>query len=412
MPDLPETPPHDDAPDPSSDTPAPSSDTPSADGPEQSAHAAHTSPPARRARPARRTVLTAAVPAAVAVVGLTALTAPRPASLGEPAGDEQLADALAPHLRGHRRVVAILVEDGQSRLAGFGTGDGAELEGSEFEIGSVSKTFTGALLAIAVERRELTTDSTVAEVLGTDAEGSAIADVTLAELATHTSGLPGLASAAASGSILAGLLRKDPYRGRDAQQVIADALAETPSGRGEHAYSNLAVALQGQLLATAAGSDYASLLAERILEPLGMTSTYAPITAENLRESARRGHGTSGLRQGMWTMDGSAPAGGIRSTPADMTRYLTAMIDGSAPGAAAATEVLFEESETSSTAMNWFLEDFGNGKPITWHNGMTGGYASFVGWDPGSGRGLALFSDTARSLDELAVGVLTGEVAL
>ncbi|OFT65641.1 serine hydrolase, partial [Brachybacterium sp. HMSC06H03] len=348
-----------------------------------------------------------------AVVGLTALTAPRPASLGEPAGDEQLASALAPHLRGHRRVAAVLVEGGQARLAGFGTGDGAALEGSEFEIGSVSKTFTGALLAVAVERGELVTETTVAEVLGTDAGGSAIADVTLAELATHSSGLPRLASAAAGGgSILAGLLRKDPYRGRDGKQVIADALDETPSGRGQHAYSNLAVALEGQLLATAASTDYATLLTERILEPLGMTSTYAPITAENLRESARRGHGTSGLRQGMWTMHGSAPAGGIRSTPADMTRYLTAMIDGSAPGAAAATEVLFEESAESSTAMNWFLEDFGSGQPITWHNGMTGGYASFVGWDPSSGRGLALLSDTARSLDELAVGVLTGEVAL
>ena len=406
MPDLPATPPDDDALDPRTSTRS----TPSADDPEQSVDAAHTSRPAR---PARRTVLTAAVPAAAAVVGLTALTAPRPASLGAPAGDEELAAALAPHLGGHRRVAAILVEDGQSRLAGFGTGEGAELEGSEFEVGSVSKTFTGALLAVAVERGELVTETTVAEVLGTDAEGSAIADVTLAELATHSSGLPRLASAAAGGgSILAGLLRKDPYRGRDAQQVIADALDETPSGRGEHAYSNLAVALEGQLLATAASTDYAALLTERILEPLGMTSTYAPVTVGNLRETARRGHGASGLRQGMWTMDGSAPAGGIRSTPADMTRYLTAMIDGSAPGAAAATEVLFEESGTSSTAMNWFLEDFGTGQPITWHNGMTGGYASFVGWDPSSGRGLALFSDTARSLDELAVGVLTGEVAL
>ena len=406
MPDLPATPPDDDALDPRTSTRS----TPSADDPEQSVDAAHTSRPAR---PARRTVLTAAVPAAAAVVGLTALTAPRPASLGAPAGDEELAAALAPHLGGHRRVAAILVEDGQSRLAGFGTGEGAELESSEFEIGSVSKTFTGALLAVAVERGELVTETTVAEVLGTDAEGSAIADVTLAELATHSSGLPRLASAAAGGgSILAGLLRKDPYRGRDAQQVIADALDETPSGRGEHAYSNLAVALEGQLLATAASTDYAALLTERILEPLGMTSTYAPVTVGNLRETARRGHGASGLRQGMWTMDGSAPAGGIRSTPADMTRYLTAMIDGSAPGAAAATEVLFEESGTSSTAMNWFLEDFGTGQPITWHNGMTGGYASFVGWDPSSGRGLALFSDTARSLDELAVGVLTGEVAL
>lgn len=365
-----------------------------------------------RARPGRRTVLAAAVPAAAAVVGLTALTAPRPAPLGEPAGDEQLTTALAPHLRGHRRVAAVLVEGGQVRLGGFGTGDGAELEGSEFEIGSVSKTFTGALLAIAVERGELDTDSTVAEVLDAESAGSAIADVTLAELSTHTSGLPRLASNALGRSLLASFLRKDPYRGADAQQVIEDALAAAPSGRGEYAYSNLGVALEGQLLARVAGTDYAALLAERVLEPLGMTASYAPITADNLRETALRGYGATGLPQAAWTMAGSAPAGGIRSTPADMARYLAGMIDSSAPGADAATKVLFEESGTSSTAMNWFLEDFGSGRPITWHNGMTGGYASFVGWDPLTGRGLALLTDTARSLDELAVGVLTGEVAL
>lgn len=372
----------------------------------------HHSPDLGRKRPSRRTVLTAALPAAAAVVGLTALTAPRPASLGNPAGDAQLAMALAPHLRGHRRVAAVLVEDGKPRMASFGAGEGTELEDSEFEIGSVSKTFTGALLVLAVERGELGLETTVADVLGTEASGSAIADVTLAELATHTSGLPRLAPSTVGSSLVASFLRKDPYRGRDAQQVIADALSVTPSGRGEPAYSNLGVALQGQLLARAAGTDYATLLTERVLGPLGMTSSYAPVTAEKLRESARRGHGTNGLPQAAWTLAGSAPAGGIRSTPADMTRYLTGMIDGSAPGAAAATEVLVEESATSATAMNWFLQDFGSGQRITWHNGMTGGYASFVGWDPATGRGLALLSDTARSLDELAVGVLTGEVAL
>lgn len=369
-------------------------------------------PDTSRTLPGRRAVLTAALPAAAAVVGLTALTAPRRASLGAAAGDARLTAALAPHLRGHRRVAAVVVEDGQTRLAGFGTGEDTELEGSEFEIGSVSKTFTGALLALAVGHGEVELTTTVADVLGTEADGSAIADVTLAELATHTSGLPRLAPSTVGSGLVASFLRKDPYRGRDAQQVVADALSVTPTDRGEQAYSNLGVALQGQLLARAAGTDFATLLTERVLAPLGMASSYAPITAENLRESARRGHGTNGLPQAAWTLAGSAPAGGIRSTPADMARYLTGMINGSAPGAAAATEVLFEQSATSATAMNWFLDDVGGGRPITWHNGMTGGYASFVGWDPATGRGLALLSDTARSLDELAVGVLTGEVAL
>ena len=52
----------------------------------------------------RRTVLAASIPAVVGLVGMTAVTDPRPANLGDPMGDHQLTDALAPHLGGHRRV--------------------------------------------------------------------------------------------------------------------------------------------------------------------------------------------------------------------------------------------------------------------------------------------------------------------
>jgi CubicO group peptidase (beta-lactamase class C family) len=407
MPDTPEHPPN--PPSDSTPTPAahPSPDVAPATDAAPSPQATPT-----RARPGRRTVLTAALPAAAAVVGLTALTAPRPAGLGEPVGDQRLTAALAPRLEGHRRVAAVLVEGGQVRLAGFGTGDGAALESSEFETGSVTKTFTGALLALAIERGEVALTTTVGEVLGEEAEGSAISDVTFAELATHTSGLPRLGPSSTGKSLLDTFLRKNPYQGRDVEHVLDGALGATPSGRGEKAYSNLGAALQGQLLARVAGTDYSTLLAERVLEPLGMPGSYAPATAENLRETARRGHSATGHPQAMWAWEGYAPAGDVRSTPADMARCLTAMIDGSAPGASAATEVLDRESETSATAMNWFLDDFGNGRPITWHNGMTGGYSAFLGWDPSAGRGLALLSDSSHALDELAVGVLIGEVAL
>lgn len=356
----------------------------------------------------RRTVMTAGIPAVVGLVGLSALTSPRPASLGDPIGDQQLTSALAPHLGGHRRVaIAYLDGSASPRFAGFGAD-----ETTEFEIGSVSKAFAGALLAEAVARGEVTTQTTVAEMLGEEADGSAIADVALAELATHTSGLPRLAGGGIVGSVLANFLRKDPYAGRDASQVISDALGSSPSGRGDFAYSNLGVAFQGQLLARAAGTDYAALLTERILEPLGLGGTYAPITPENLRESATRGRGRSGHPQAAWTMDGSAPAGGIRSTAADLATYLAGTLDGSAPGAAAASEILVESSATKRHAMNWFHEDFGDGTWHVHHNGMTGGFAAFVGFTPATGRGIAILTDTARSVDALAVDILTGAVSL
>lgn len=378
-------------------------------------------PPERHDRPAdpghptdpatfpRRTALAAGIPAAAAVLGMTAMTAPRPAGLGEPTGDQQITSALAEHLRGHRTVsVALLDPDAEPRFAGFG----ADQE-RRFEIGSVSKTFTGALLADAVDRGELTYESTVADVLGSEADGSAIADVTLAELASHTAGIPSVAIRWLPRAFASSFLRSDPYGARDAEQVIADALAVSPTGRGEMSYSNHGVALEGQLVAKAAGTPYEQLLAERVAEPLGLTSTYAPILPENLHQDAQRGHTRAGLRAAPWTMNGAAPAGAIWSTGADMARYVQAVVDGSGPGGDFSRHLLHEEPDGGrSVAVNWMHDPIDEQNPTIWHNGMTGGYAAFAGWHEGTGRGIVMLSDTARALDAIALQVLTGEVEL
>ena len=97
------------------------------------------------------------------------------------------------------------------------------------------------------------------------------------------------------------------------------------------------------------------------------------------------------------------------TTASDLARFARALLDGTAPGSSALDPVA--PIPGGQIGLLWHVLEV-DGRTITWHNGMTGGYASFVGWDPSSGRGLALLSDTARSLDELAVGVLTGAVEL
>lgn len=379
--------------------------------PDQTPGATTTDEPAHPAPQdvSRRTVLAAGIPAGAALLGMTALTAPRPAGLGDPTGDQEITSALAGHLGGHRTVSVVLLDEGaEPRFAGFGAD-----ETRPFEIGSVSKTFTGALLADAVERGELTYETTVAEVLGPEADGSGIADVTLAELASHTAGIPSVAMAWLGSAFLSSFLRKDPYRSRDAEQVIADGVAVSPSDRGAMAYSNHGVALEGQLVARAAGAPYEQLLAERVAEPLGLTSTYAPITPENLRQDAQRGHTRAGLKTAPWTMNGAAPAGGIWSTGADMALYLRAVMDGSGPGGDYARHLLHEDPGGGrSVAVNWMQDPIDEQTMSIWHNGMTAGYAAFAGWHEGTGRGIVLLSDTARSLDDIVAQVLTGEVAL
>lgn len=355
--------------------------------------------------PTRRTVLTAGGIGLASVVAAGALVGPRPATLGEATGDGDLTDALAPRLDGHRRVSVAVIDDGTPRFAGFGAD-----ENREFEIGSVTKTFTAALVMDAADRGELTLDSTVQELLGERAEGSPIADVTITELATHTSGLPALAPSLGPTAIVPTVLRKDPYRSEDVDDVIDAALTTTPSGRGEYTYSNLGTAFEGHLLAEVAGSTWQDLLITRQLEPLGLAATSAPTTHDDLPADAPSGHSASGLPAETWTLYGYAPAGCVRSTSADMATYLQSMIDGTNAGAAG-IEPLVDLGGGAGVGIHWHVTPGASGGTLVWHNGMTGGFSAFCGWNQETGRGVVMLSDTARYLDDVAIGILDGEVA-
>ena len=96
----------------------------------------------------RRKILGVLAAAAVLACGL--LAAPwGPRLSGDVSGDAALAEAVRPLLKNPAdRISVAYIEDGDVRFAGFGAD-----EQTEFEIGSVSKTFTAALLARSEERR-------------------------------------------------------------------------------------------------------------------------------------------------------------------------------------------------------------------------------------------------------------------
>ncbi len=383
----------------------PESPKPDSSSPQAATPAA---PKARRDEPAtqhsRRTILATVLPAIAAVGAVGWSAAPRPASLGEMSGDEALADALAPHLTDHRAVAVGLLQDGEPRFAGFGAD-----EQTEFEIGSVTKTMTGALLMNAVDRGDVTLETTVAEVLGDEASGSPIAEVTLGGLASHTSGMPRLGSGNPFAMLGRSLMRKDPYRGNP-QDVIDEALGIELSGAGEFTYSNLGVALLGQLLARLSSASYTELLEAQVFEPLGMDASWTPYAVQNVTSEHPRGHDSLGRRAGPWTLEGEAPSGGVRSTASDMLTYLQAAMAGDLPGGTH-LESLGTTSGEGTVGVSWFVNPGSDGTAQVWHNGMTGGFASFCGWREDGDVGVVILTDTATEVDGLGVQILDREVA-
>jgi CubicO group peptidase (beta-lactamase class C family) len=301
--------------------------------------------------------------------------------------------------RRHRVIAAATVTAGEVATATLG----AEPDAG-FEIGSISKGFTGLLYVDALERGEVGPGSTLGDVLplGT----SAAAALRLSALSTHSSGLPRLAPGTVTLRKMRDMWRHgvNPY-GEDLPQLLEQA-ASVSLGKPRPAYSNLGYELLGHAVAAAAGTSYAELLAARLTRPLDLASVYAPRTADDLRPGAILGTSRLGRPQQAWTGEALAPAGGIRASIEDMGRFTKALLDGSAPGIAALDPVVPLAGPAVRIGAAWITLSR-HGRQVVWHNGGTGGFRSWIGLDRAAGTGVVLLSATARSVDRAGLAMLT-----
>ncbi|MEO9180792.1 MAG: serine hydrolase domain-containing protein, partial [Acidimicrobiales bacterium] len=222
--------------------------------------------------------------------------------------------------RTRQLAVAVIDLDGGARTAFIGSD-----EHTRFEVGSVTKAFTGMLLAEAVRRGEVTLESTVGLLVPT-MSGSPLGSVTLRELCTHTSGLPRLPRTLNMlvQSICSAWFGTNPYRALSPTSVLRLARRQRLVQRGQYRYSNLGATVLGLALATAAGCDFPTLLFERVCAPIGMGTTRIATRADALS----RGWTSAGRRSRPWLLGGYAPAGGAVSTITDLTLLAIAMVEG------------------------------------------------------------------------------------
>jgi CubicO group peptidase (beta-lactamase class C family) len=299
----------------------------------------------------------------------------------------------------HRVIAAATVSAGEVATARVGAEPDAD-----YEIGSISKGFTGLLYVDALERGEVGPLSTLGDFLplGT----SAAAGLTLREVSTHSSGLPRLAP----GTVTLRVMREmwlhgaNPY-GEDLPQLIKQ-VATVKLGKPRPAYSNLGFELLGHAIAAAAGTGYDELLTSRMARPLGLDSVYTPHSAADLRPGALLGTSRLGRPQQAWTGEALAPAGGIRASIEDMGRFALSLIDGSAPGVGALDPVAPLAGPAVRIGAAWITLDR-RGRNIVWHNGGTGGFRSWIGIDRSAETGVVVISATSRSVDRLGMSMLT-----
>ncbi|MBI4852020.1 MAG: serine hydrolase [Acidobacteria bacterium] len=273
-----------------------------------------------------------------------------------------------------------------------------------FEIASVSKVFTSLLLADMVEKGEVKLDDPISKFLPKSVKTPTKngKEITLLHLATHTSGLPRLPT-----NLFA--VAKDlenPYADYT-QEHLYDFLSNYNLTREIGAgfeYSNLGMGLLGHILSLRAGLDYETLVVTRICKPLEMNDTKINLSLE---EKARlsMGHNEDKAVVKNWQFASLAGAGGLRSTVADMLKFLSAYLNFSKTPLSAAMErslKIYEKTNIPDTniGLGWFLSKH-NDRELFWHNGQTAGYHSYITFDRKTQTGVVVLSNSTNDIEDI-----------
>lgn len=289
--------------------------------------------------------------------------------------------------------VAVIEKDAVARtFACADDKDDARIDAkSAFEIGSVSKTMTAALLADLIGQGKASLDDPLADYLpaGTKVPAFEGKKILLRHVVTHTSGLPALPARLGATDM------NDPYVNLTEDALLASlgdaTLSAAPGTKFE--YSNFASMVLSYAVARRAGEDYETLIRQRLFAPLKMDNAYIKRLPAGVR--AAQGHWPNGKAVPAWNFSTNlAGVGGVRATLDDMVKYVQGQLGKPAASITPALKLSQQEvSKTPPMAMNWMLMPVA-GRTVHVHEGGTGGFSSFVAFDNARQRGVVILSDT------------------
>lgn len=349
------------------------------------------------------------------LVGLAAFAAPLAADDRVPADVREHVRQLVGNGYCPAVVVGVVDENGASYFCeGKVAGDtsAAVTEKTLFEIGSITKVFTSIVLADMAGRKEVSLDDPVQSLLpaGTKVPASGDRAITLRDLATHRSGLPRLPDNLDPADPL------DPYADYSADRLLKflNGFKPTRAAGTTYEYSNFGAGLLGFALANKANKSYEELVIGHVAKPLGLPDTRIKLSPEQQSRLAR-GY-SNGEPTSNWNLDALAGAGALRSTAADMTRFVAAhlgSVENPMTSVLAAThaELVATGAPGLEIGLGWHVwKKFD--QPVVWHNGGTGGYHSFCGFNAQQRRGVVVLTNSSEDIDAIGLHVLDSRFEL
>ncbi|HJU72684.1 MAG TPA: serine hydrolase [Gemmatimonadaceae bacterium] len=317
--------------------------------------------------------------------------------------------------------VAVVHNDSVVFAKGFGVRELGKNDpvtpNSVFAIGSTSKAFTAATVAILVAEGKVKWDDPVAKHLPQFQlfDPYVTRELTVRDLLTHRSGLArGDRLWANSGFSRDEVLRRVRY------------LRPSWSFRSTYGYQNIMFLAAGTVVQTASGKSWDDFVAERIFQPLGMNNSVTSVTKLSTLADVATPHERldSAYRPVPWlNIDNIGPAGSINSSVTDMAQWIRLQLNrGTYKGKrlldsaavkemhtanmsirpSAQDERLYPMSNLSAYGLGWSLRDY-YGKKMVSHGGAIRGMRAQVTLIPDAKLGVVVLTNSPQSAFPTAI---------
>jgi CubicO group peptidase (beta-lactamase class C family) len=274
---------------------------------------------------------------------------------------------------------------------------------SIYEIGSISKTFCGIILAYAVGEGKIKLEDDIRKYLPEHYSNLEMNKqfIQIKHLANHTSGLPRLPDNLKEQPDFNILNPYKNYTKSMAFEFLQTVkLAHEPGDVCE--YSNFGMALLGMILEKVYGKSFEEIIKEKICHPNNMNSTLVNLNQEQLK-LLTDGHNVAGLSTPHWDLGSLVSAGGIKSTTSDMINYMRYNINEF--DAAVKLSHRSTYSNGSNVALAWHIIKTKLGNELVWHNGATFGYSSFCGFIKEKKCALVVLSNSSTNVDQIGISI-------
>lgn len=284
--------------------------------------------------------------------------------------------------------------------------------GDVFEIGSITKIFTAYLLAQMTVDGDVEIDASINSILPFSIKGNA--EITLRELATHTSGLPRLPPGIIWQALFSN--KDNPYKNYTEDKLLNYLENKLKvNSKGKIVYSNLGAGILGYILSIYSKCSYNELLTKKLFSVLNMFNSSA--SRDKINSRLVQGIDTKGQPAINWELGVLEGAGAVLSSTEDLAKFALANFDPSNKVMNYQRATAFE-NDSECLSLGWFILDKPEeGERMYFHNGGTGGYSSAMLLDIKNNNAFIILSNISglhklkgQKVDELVFHLMSNIV--